>query len=73
MVNINVGMLNNTGLHLNKRGTKRLVNNFCLSLAKWRYFICVDTVVTKKGDFNNPTNVTKILKPFSSGKSTESP
>ena len=32
--NINVGMLNNSGLHLNKRGTTRLVSNFCLSLAK---------------------------------------
>ena len=32
--NINVGMLNNSGLHLNERGTARLVNNFCLSLAK---------------------------------------
>ena len=29
------------------------------------------TVVTKKDDFNNPTNVTKILKPFSSRKSTD--
>ena len=25
--NINVGMLNNSGLHLNERGTTRLVNN----------------------------------------------
>ena len=32
--NINVGMLNNSGLYLNERGTTRLVNNFCLSLAK---------------------------------------
>ena len=32
--NINVGMLNNSGLHLNERGTTRLVNNFCFSLAK---------------------------------------
>ena len=32
--NNNVGMLNNSGLHLNERGTTRLVNNFCLSLAK---------------------------------------
>ena len=31
----------------------------------------MDTVFTKKGDFNNPTNVTKTLKPFSSGKSTD--
>ena len=28
------------------------------------------TVVTKKDDFNNPTNVTKILKPISPRKST---
>ena len=27
--NINVGMLNNSGLHLNERGATRLVNNFC--------------------------------------------
>ena len=32
--NINVGMLNNSGLHLNERGTTRLINNFCFSLAK---------------------------------------
>ena len=32
--NINVSMLNNSGLHLNKRGTMGLVNNFCFSLAK---------------------------------------
>ena len=32
--NTNVGMLNNSGLHLNESGTTRLVNNFCLSLAK---------------------------------------
>ena len=31
---INVGMLKNSGLHLNERGTTRLVNNFCFSLAK---------------------------------------
>ena len=33
----------------------------------------MDTVVTKKNDFNNPPNVTKILKPFSSRKSTDRP
>ena len=59
--NINVVMLSNSGLHLNKRGTMRLVINFCLSLAKWKYLICVGTFVTKKDDFNNPKNVTKIL------------
>ena len=32
--NINVGMLNNSGLHLTERGITRLVNNFCFSLAK---------------------------------------
>ena len=32
--NIDVGMLNNSGLHLNERGTTRLFNNFCFSLAK---------------------------------------
>ena len=32
--NINVGMLNNSRLHLNERGTTRLVNTFCFSLAK---------------------------------------
>ena len=63
--NINVAMLNNSGLHLNERGTTRLVNSLCFSVAKSRYCICVDTVVTKKDDFNNPTNVTKISKPFS--------
>ena len=31
---INVGMLNDSGLHLNKCGTTCLVNNFCFSLAK---------------------------------------
>ena len=33
----------------------------------------MDTVVTKKDDFNNPTNVTQILKSFSSRKSTDRP
>ena len=32
--NNNVGMLNNSGLHLNERGTMRLVNNLSLSLSK---------------------------------------
>ena len=33
----------------------------------------MDTAVTKKDDFKNPTIVTKILKPFSSRKSTDKP
>ena len=33
----------------------------------------MDTVVTKKDDFKNPTILTKILKPFSSRKSTDRP
>ena len=33
----------------------------------------MDTVVTKKDDFNNPANVTKILKSFSSRKITDRP
>ena len=49
--NINVGMLNNSDLHLNEQRITRFVNNFYM-----------DTVVTKKDGFNNPTNVTKILK-----------
>ena len=32
--NINLGMLNKNGFHLNENGTKRLVNNFCFSMAK---------------------------------------
>ena len=32
--NTNLGMLNKNGLHLNENGTKRLVNNFCFSMAK---------------------------------------
>ena len=41
-------------------------------LARWRYHICVDTVVTKNDDFNNhPTNLTKILELFSSKKNTD--
>ena len=32
--NVNVGKLNSRVLHLNERGTTRLVNNFCFSLAK---------------------------------------
>ena len=35
--------------------------------------MCVDTVVTKKDDLNNPTNVTKMLKPFSFRKTTGKP
>ena len=71
--NINVGMLNNSGLHLNERGTTRLVNNFYFNLAKGRYCICMHTVVTKKDDFNIPINIPKILKPFYSRKSTDRP
>ena len=33
----------------------------------------MDTVVTKKNDLKKPTNVTKILKPFSSRESTDRP
>ena len=33
----------------------------------------MDTAVTKKDDINNPKNVTKTLKPFSSKKSTGRP
>ena len=33
----------------------------------------MDTAVTKKDDFNNPINETKILKPFSSRKSIDRP
>ena len=33
-LNINVSMLNDSGLHLNERGTTRLVNNLCSALAK---------------------------------------
>ena len=66
-------MLNNSGLYLKERGTMCLVNNFCFSLAESRYCICMDTVVTKKDDFNIQTIATKILKPFSSRKSTDRP
>ena len=31
----------------------------------------MDTAVIKKDDFSNPTNVTKVLKPFSSRKSID--
>ena len=50
-----------------------LVNNFCFRLAKWRFIICVDTTFTKKDDCNNSINVTKILKSFSSRKSSDRP
>ena len=33
----------------------------------------MDTVVTKKDDFNNPANVTKLSKPFSSRKTNDRP
>ena len=64
-INSKLGMLNNSGLYLNERGTRGLVINFYFILAKGRYCICMDTVATKE-DFNNPTNVTEIIKPFSS-------
>ena len=32
--NINLKMLNQSGLHLNEYGTRRLVNNFCYNLIK---------------------------------------
>ena len=31
----------------------------------------MDTAIIKKDDFSNPTNVTKVLKPFSSRKSID--
>ena len=33
----------------------------------------MDTAVTKKDDFNNPTNVANTLKPSSSRKTTGTP
>ena len=32
--NINLKMLNQSGLHLNEYGTRRLVNSFCYNLVK---------------------------------------
>ena len=32
--NINLNILNQSGLHLNEYGTRRLVNNFCYNLIK---------------------------------------
>ena len=40
--NINLNMLNKSGLHLNEYGTTRLANNFCYSMDAWLYEICTD-------------------------------
>ena len=67
-------MLNNSELNLNERETERLVNNLCFRLTKLSYRICVDTLFTKKVDFNNhSTAETKVLEPFSSRKSSGKP
>ena len=58
-------MLNNSGLHLNKDGTARLVNNFYFSLAKLKYRVCVDTVQKRM-------ILTTIHPTFSSRKSRPS-
>ena len=41
-------MLNQSGLHLNKYGTRRLVNNFRYNLIKWWDAICLDRDAIKK-------------------------
>ena len=56
--NINLKMLNQSGLHLNEYGTRRLVNNFCYNLIKWWDAICLErnaigkSVKTKKINSN---------------------
>ena len=67
-------MLNHSGLHLNERGTTRLVNNLCSTLAKCRYLICVDTAFTEMNDLNShQINVIKNLEPVSCKLSTDRP
>ena len=67
-------MLNHSGLHLNERGTTRLVNNLCSTLAKWRCLIYVDITFTKMNDLkSHQINVMKNLKPVSSKISTGRP
>ena len=73
MEKITVCMLNHSGLHLNERGTTRLVNNLCSTLAKW-YLICVDTTFTEMNDLDShQINVIQNLEPVSSKISTDRP
>ena len=67
-------MLNHSGLHLNERGTTRLVNNLCSTLAKLRCLIYVDITLTKMNDLESfQINLMKNLKPVSSKISTGRP
>ena len=60
--NINLGMLNKSGLHLNENGmVKRLVNNFCFSMTKWSFLginECSNAFKSVKAHMlQNPENV----------------
>ena len=44
--NINLRMLNKSGLRINENGAKWFVNNFCFSMTKWHETICLDRPTT---------------------------
>ena len=46
--NINLKMLNQSGLDLNEYGTRRLANNFYCKIVKWWDAICLDRNTTEK-------------------------
>ena len=41
--NIILGILNKSGIHLNKKDTKHLVKNFCYDVNAWRNETCMAT------------------------------
>ena len=59
--NINLRMLNKSGLHLNENGTKRLVNNFFFSMTKWHETISLDRPTTTTEVFLKRKVVNKNL------------
>ena len=59
--NINLRMLNKSGLHLSENDTKRLVNNFCFSMTKWHEIICLDRPTTTTEVFLKRKKVNKNL------------
>ena len=59
--NINLGMLNKSGLHFNENDTRRLASNFCFSMSKWWDTICLDRPTTTTKGIVKRKNVNKIL------------
>ena len=59
--NINLRMLNKSGLHLNENGMKRLGNNICFSMTEWHETIYLDRPTTTTEVFLKRKVVNKNL------------